>query len=278
MQLQSRSRLAAELARKAGALIADGLGGERTVGYKSDVDLVTDIDLAAQTLIVDGIREAFPDDAIVAEEDESGPDASRARKGSCWYIDPLDGTTNFVHGLPHVAVSIAYLEEGLPRAAAVFDPCKDELFLAQHGTGAFLNGRRLAVSTTDALDRALLVTGFPYDRRQWVDVYLSYFRSFLCAAQDVRRLGSASLDLCYVAAGRFDGFWEWKLKPWDTAAGWLVVEESGGRVSDFDGRSYDPWLPRILATNGRIHERALEVLAELRHLESESFAEAPDPR
>lgn len=274
--LQSRSRLAAALARKAGALIADGLGRERTVHYKSEVDLVTDIDVAAQALIVDGIRQAFPYDAIVAEEDDSAP-AAAARQGSCWYIDPLDGTTNFVHGLPHVGVSIAYLEGGRPQAAAVYDPCKEELFLAQHGTGSFLNGRRLSVSGTPSLDRALLVTGFPYDRRTGADVYLSYFRSFLCAAQDVRRFGSASLDLCYVAAGRFDGFWEWKLKPWDTAAGWLIVEEAGGRVTDFDGAAYDPWLPRILASNGLIHESALEVLAALRPLEPQALAHGIGP-
>lgn len=271
-----QSTLAAELARKAGTLIAGEFGRTRQVGFKSAVDLVTEVDLAAQALIVRGIRAAFPDHAILAEEDESA-EAAKARlrgdadaapgrgpaTGGQWVVDPLDGTINFVHGLPHVAVSIAYLEGGRPRAAAVYDPCKDELFLAEDGGGASLNGVPLAVSTTPLLDRALLVTGFPYDRRQHIDTYLPYFREFLCAAQDVRRYGCASLDLCYVAAGRFDGFWEWKLAPWDTAAGWLVVQEAGGRVSDFDGSAYTPWIPRILATNGLLHTEALGVLARV---------------
>ncbi|MFN2427364.1 MAG: inositol monophosphatase family protein, partial [Candidatus Binatia bacterium] len=140
---------------------------------------------------------------------------------------------------------------------------RDELFHAERGGGAFLGDQRLAVSDVSALDRALLVTGFPYDRRDHVDLYLQYFGEFLCAAQDVRRYGSAALDLCYVAAGRFDGFWEWKLHAWDTAAGWLVLEESGGRVTDFDGTAYDPWLPRIAATNSAIHDEVLAVLKRI---------------
>jgi len=271
-----QSRLAADLARKAGALIVEGLGRARSVDFKSEVNLVTEVDLAAQALIVEGIRAAFPDDAIVAEEDDGRSDAKRPYEQPCWYVDPLDGTTNFVHGLPHVAVSIGYLEAGRPRAAAVYDACKDELFLAQEGSGAFLNGHRLHVSATPTLDRALLVTGFPYDRRQRIDAYLAYFRRFLCAAQDLRRFGSASLDLCYVAAGRFDGFWEWKLQPWDTAAGWLVVQEAGGVVSDFDGAEYSPWLPRIVATNGHIHEQILDVLAELRPFETQACGAGQD--
>lgn len=271
-----QSRLAADLARRAGALIADSLGRAREVGFKSEVDLVTEIDLAAQALIVEGIRKSFPDDAIIAEEDDGRDATRRPQQNPCWYVDPVDGTTNFVHGLPHVAVSIGYFENDRPCAAAVYDPCKNELFTAEDGNGAFLNGRRLAVSATRTLDRSLLVTGFPYDRRQQVDLYLAYFRRFLCAAQDLRRSGCASLDLCYVAAGRFDGFWEWKLHPWDTAAGWLLVREAGGLVSDFDGADYSPWLPRIVATNGHIHQQALEVLAGLGGLESEACAAAPN--
>lgn len=273
-----QSRLAADLARKAGDLIADGLGRARNVSFKSEVDLVTEVDLAVQKLIVDGIRSAFPDDTIVAEEEDESQldDRKHSQHGACWYVDPIDGTTNFVHGLPHVAVSIGYLEAGRPRAAAIYDPCKDELFLAQQGSGAFLNGKRLGVSATRTLNRALLVTGFPYDRRKRLDVYLGYFRRFMRMAQDLRRSGCASLDLCYVAAGRFDGFWEWKLHPWDTAAGWLMVQEAGGLVSDFDGADYDPWLPRIVASNGHIHGQVLEVLAELSDLEAQALAPAAD--
>lgn len=262
-----RAALACELARQAGIAIRDAMGAGRRVEYKSAVDLVTDVDRRAQAIVVDGLRKAFPNDAIVAEED----DAHAPSQGPCWYVDPLDGTTNFVHGLPHFAVSVAYFDKGRPEAAAVYDPCKDELFRAARGRGAWLGrggdgacgGQRLGVSTVSALDRALLVTGFPYDRRDHAPAYLEYFREFLCRAQDLRRYGSASLDLCYVACGRFDGFWEWKLHPWDTAAGWLVVEEAGGRVSDFDGSSYDPWLPRILATNAVVHDEAMAVLAQV---------------
>ncbi|HYC56425.1 MAG TPA: inositol monophosphatase family protein [Candidatus Binatia bacterium] len=258
-RVPDRITLAIELARHAGAFIAAGLGRKRAVEFKSDVNLVTEIDRGAQAIIVDGLARVFPGDVVVAEEDVG----QCASDGPCWYVDPLDGTTNFVHGLPHFAVSIAYFERGAAKAAVVYDPCKDELFTAERGHGAFCNGRPLAVSQVDMLDRALLVTGFPYDRREHIDAYLQYLRLFILRAQDVRRYGSASLDLCYVAGGRFDGFWEWKLQPWDTAAGWLVVEEAGGKVTDFDGSPYDPWAPRILATNGRIHAQALESLQVL---------------
>lgn len=255
----ARTRLACDLALRAGGLIRDAAGTRRTVEYKGPVDLVTEVDRSAQALIVAGIRSAFPSDTVIAEEDVG----QRAPDGPCWYVDPLDGTTNFVHGLPHFAVSIAYFEAGQPAAAAVYDPSKDELFRAERGSGAYLGDQRLCVSSIDQLDRSLLVTGFPYDRRTHARLYLEYFREFLCSAQDVRRYGSASLDLCYVAAGRFDGFWEWKLHPWDTAAGWLVVEEAGGRVSDFGGEGYDVWLPRILATNGAIHDEVIGVLSKI---------------
>jgi myo-inositol-1(or 4)-monophosphatase len=263
-----RSRLAVKLAIEAGALIRESMGkgsADHAVEFKSAVDLVTDVDRRSEALVIEGIRAAFPGDVIVAEEDSAsrdGADAS-APPGPCWYIDPIDGTTNFVHGLPHFAVSIAFFDGGRPMAAAVYDPCKDELFRAERGCGAFLGDSRLRVSAVTELDKALLVTGFPYDRREHSHLYVEYFREFMCSAQDLRRYGSASLDLCYVAAGRFDGFFEWKLHPWDTAAGWLVVEEAGGRVTDFDGSPYDPWLPRILASNGPIHGEAVEVLARI---------------
>jgi len=250
--------LARRLALEAGALIRAGLGRPQSVLQKSPVDLVTEIDRACEALILAGLRDARPADSVVAEESKP----TRA-DGPCWYVDPIDGTTNFVHGLPHCAVSIAFAVGGLVQCAVVHDPCKEETFEAERGRGAKLNGDVLSVSRTSRLAESLLVTGFPYDRRQHSGFYLEYFEAFLHAAQDVRRLGSAALDLCYVAAGRFDGFWEWKLHPWDTAAGWLIVEEAGGRVTDFDGASYDPWRPRILATNAAIHEQAVEVLATL---------------
>jgi myo-inositol-1(or 4)-monophosphatase len=250
--------LARRLAREAGVLIRDALGRPQSVTEKSPVNLVTEVDRACEDLILAGIKAARPTDSIVAEET-----APAKAAGPCWYIDPIDGTTNFVHGLPHCAVSIAFAREGRIEAAVVHDPCKDETFEAARGLGATLNGQRIDVSKQLALSHSLLVTGFPYDRREHSAFYLGYFETFIHRAQDVRRFGSASLDLCYVAAGRFDGFWEWKLHPWDTAAGWLIVEEAGGRVTDFDGTSYDPWLPRILATNGAIHDEAVAVLKSL---------------
>ncbi len=257
-----RTRLAIDLAREAGAFIREHSGKRRNVEYKSAVDLVTEVDRGSEALIIEGIRRAFPNDAIVAEEESAGSRPA-SPTGPCWCIDPLDGTINFVHGLPHFAVSIAYLDGGRPVSAAVYDPSKDEMFHAERGGGAFAGEQQLEVSAVHDVDKALLVTGFPYDRREHAALYLEYFREFMCAAQDLRRYGSASLDMAYVAAGRFDGFFEWKLHPWDTAAGWLLVEEAGGRVTDFDGSAYDPWLPRVLASNGAIHDQALAVLAGL---------------
>ena len=251
--------VARRLALDAGKLVRASIGGAKRVDRKSPINLVTEVDHACERLIVDGLREAFPDHAIVAEESSTavpGP-------GPCWYVDPIDGTTNFVHDFPHCAVSIGFALDGRIQAAVVLDPCKEEMFEAERGQGARLGGAPIGVSRMRTLEESLLVTGFPYDRRAHSSFYLSYFEAFIHAAQDVRRLGSASLDLCYVAAGRFDGFWEWKLHPWDTAAGWLIVEEAGGRVTDFDGERYDPWLPRILATNGRIHDEAVAVLGTL---------------
>jgi myo-inositol-1(or 4)-monophosphatase len=251
--------VAETLARDAGELIAKALGAAERIDRKSPINLVTEIDEEAERMIVAGLRRAFPEHEIVAEE--SAPE--RPGEGPCWFIDPIDGTTNFVHGLPHCAVSIGFADDGAMQAAVVHDPCKDETFTARRGSGAHLNGRPIHVSDCESIGDSLVVTGFPYDRREHLSFYLAYFEKFLNTCRDLRRYGSASLDLCYVAAGRFDGFWEWKLAPWDTAAGWLVVEEAGGRVSDFDGSQYDPWLPRVLATNGRFHEQMLDVLRTL---------------
>ncbi len=251
--------VAVGLARAAGEVIAEAIGLSKQVELKSPINLVTATDRKAEGIILEGLRAAFPEDAIVAEETAS----ARPADGPCWYVDPLDGTTNFVHGLPHCSVSIARFRNGRPELAVVHDPMKSETFTAAQGTGARLNDRALTVSPAQELSDSLLVTGFPYDRRDHIRFYLDYFEAFILKAVDVRRFGSAALDLCYVAAGRFDGFWEWGLSPWDTAAGWLVVEEAGGRVSDFEGGPYDAWTPRILATNSRIHEECLGVLAGL---------------
>jgi len=251
--------VATRLALEAGVLIRDAIDDRKQVEHKSPVNLVTETDRRCESLIVGGLQREFPAHHIVAEESRS----SRPGPGPCWYVDPLDGTTNFVHGIPHCSVSIALAVDEEVRVAVVHDPCRRELFDAERDRGARLNGSPITVSSTAALAEALLVTGFPYDRRDHAPFYLSYFEAFMLACQDVRRFGSAALDLCYVAVGRFDAFWEWKLNPWDTAAGWLIVEEAGGRVTDFDGARYDPWAPRILATNARVHEEAMAVLDRL---------------
>jgi myo-inositol-1(or 4)-monophosphatase len=250
---------ACDLARKAGDIIRRAAAVEKKVEHKSAVDLVTDTDKVVEGLILEGLARAFPDHQVIAEESSDGIRPS----GPVWYVDPLDGTSNFVHGIPHCSTSIALEIDGRVAVAAVMNPFRDELFAAGRGMGATCNGRPIRVSQTSRLDQAMLVTGFPYDRREHLDFYLKWFRGFLACARDVRRFGSAALDLCDVACGRFDGFWEWGLHPWDTAAGTLIVEEAGGLVSDFDAHAYDPWIPRILATNRGIQAEMVEVLASL---------------
>ena len=250
-----RLRRAIELAREAGLLLRDGLGAAGPVEHKGVIDLVTDFDLRSEQLLVDGLHRSFPQDPILAEE---GGGASGSRR---WLIDPLDGTTNFAHGLPHFCVSIAYADEGVVRLGVVYDPTRDELFEALAGEGARLNGRPVHVSDATDLDRSLLVTGFPYDIRTEPETNLEPFARFALRSVGVRRFGSAALDLAYVACGRFDGYWELRLSPWDWAAGLLLVQEAGGRVTRTDGAE-DVFRPptSIVASNGRIHAAMLDVL------------------
>jgi myo-inositol-1(or 4)-monophosphatase len=222
------------------------------------IDLVTEVDRACEEAILGVITSAFPEHAVLAEE--SG---ARGDHEFLWLIDPLDGTTNFAHRYPQVSVSLALSRRGETILGLVYDPVREELFSARRGSGARMNDRRLEVSTTADLGSALLASGFPYDRREHADYYLSFFKGFMMRTQGVRRAGSAALDLCWVAVGRVDGFWEWKLKPWDTAAGALIVEEAGGRISDFEGRHFDPFGEQTVASNGRIHQQMIEVLAPL---------------
>ncbi len=231
------------------------------IDYKSPIDLVTETDREVEALVVDRLHDAFPDHLIVAEEAASGsalrpPVAGR----SVWYLDPLDGTTNFAHDLPHFAVSLALADGPQLRLGIVCDPLRDETFVARRGGGATLNGAPIRVSTTTDLGHALLATGLPYDRRAHADFYLNFVADFIRQTRDVRRIGSAALDLCYVACGRFDGFWEWKLRPWDTAAGALIVREAGGAVSDFHGDSFDLYGEQTVASNGLVHAAMTEVL------------------
>jgi myo-inositol-1(or 4)-monophosphatase len=234
------------------------LSGREDVQFKGEVDLVTATDKAAEKILVEHLQEAFPDHAIVAEEGTAAKAVGSAEY--VWYIDPLDGTTNFAHGLPHFGISLAVTRGGELLFGLVNDPLRGETFVAHAGAGSMLNGRSIHVSEVGDLNGALLATGFPYDRRDHADFYLAFVADFMRRAQGIRRAGTASLDLCYVACGRIDGFWEMKLKPWDTSAGALIVREAGGTVSDFRGGIFDPHGSETLATNGKIHAAMIDVL------------------
>jgi len=254
--------LAIELALEAGRLLRERLGHVQAIRYKGEINLVTDVDLASERLILRRIREAFPEHAILSEEQPTSAEVLRAPY--TWVVDPLDGTTNFAHGYPMFAVSIAWLCEGEPYIGVVYQPVLDELFLAERGHGAYLNGQRLHVSSEHVLRRSLLATGFPYDaerRRQAVRDFVH----FIDVARAIRRDGTAAIDLCYVAAGRFDGFWERELSPWDTAAGVLLVREAGGMVTNEAGEPYRLGDLVCVASNGQIHQEMLAVLAAVQH-------------
>ncbi len=247
----------------AGTLIRNAISRKKRITKKGAVDLVTETDRAAERLIIQTIRRTFPDHAFLAEESGSTRHTKGGQGGTAphrWIIDPIDGTTNFAHSLPICSVSIAYEDHGIVKLGGVYDPMRDELFFAELDRGAFLNGKKIAVSKTNKLNDALLATGFPYDRRKDPDKYLRVFRAFLMKAQEIRRLGSAALDLCYVACGRFDGYWEAVLNPWDKAAGVLILEEAGGKVTDYSGKRAPLTEPSIVASNGLIHKNILRVI------------------
>jgi myo-inositol-1(or 4)-monophosphatase len=228
------------------------------VSKSTPIDLVTETDRACEEAILEVLGEAFPDHAVLAEE--SG---ARGEGEYRWLVDPLDGTTNFAHGYPQVAVSLALVRGAQTVFGLVYDPIRDETYCASRGGGASCNRQPIRVTDTTSLATSLLATGFPYDRTRYADFYLSYFKAFMTRTHGLRRAGSAALDLCWVAAGRVDGFWEWRLKPWDTAAGAILVEEAGGQVSDFSGGRFDSFGEQCLATNGRIHGEVLEIMKDL---------------
>jgi myo-inositol-1(or 4)-monophosphatase len=247
---------AIETAHAAGRLLRARVGQRRTLTFKGDIDIATDADLASEALIVAAIRNSYPDHNIVAEE------GGGQRTGSpfTWVIDPIDGTTNYAQGFPYFSVSIALLREGQLWAGVVYDPSQDELFAAQRGEGTRLNGR-VQVSSCDRLIDALCSTGFPYDRSTVADNNLAEFSRVLPLAREIRRAGSAALELAYVACGRLDAHWEKRLKPWDSAAGALLVREAGGRVSASGGGDWAPDSPDLLASNGHIHEELARALS-----------------
>jgi myo-inositol-1(or 4)-monophosphatase len=239
-----------EAADAAGILIRERWQEPKNIDYKGPIDLVTSVDREAEQRIVEVLRNRFPDHSILAEEETDRVGIENRHR---WIIDPLDGTTNFAHGYPQFSVSIALEFDGGVILGLVYDPLRGECFQAVKGEGATLNDSAIRISGVKELDKALLATGFPYDQRERADFYLSFFKAFMTRSQGIRRNGSAALDLCYVACGRLDGFWELKLRPWDTAAGALIVEEAGGRLSDFSGNNFSIWGNQTLASNGFIH-------------------------
>lgn len=250
-------RVAVETAKRAGALLRAEAGKRRQISFKgSPTNLVTEMDRRAEALIIDSIRAAFPAHAILSEERGAvgGPSSHR------WIIDPLDGTTNYAHGIPIVGVSIALQVDGQTRLGVVYDPNLEECFVGERGKGAWLDGQPLSVSRTPTLNESLLATGFPYSIRETPRNNLAEFAAFSLRCRGVRRMGSAVLYFCYVAAGRLDGYWELRLGPWDAAAGALIVEEAGGRVTNLEGGPLDLERPAVVASNGVIHDEMLEVL------------------
>ncbi len=264
------------LARQAGEILRDGFGQDFRVFHKGEIDLVTDVDRRSESFLVNEIRRRFPDHSIIAEEGShplarddriaeqsvftAGVSPSREISRQ-WYIDPLDGTINFAHCVPIFSVSLAYAEEGETRLGAVYDPLRDELFYAERGRGAWLNGQPINASHTSVLNESLLVTGFPYDIRDNPDNNLNLYARFALLTQGVRRLGSAALDLSYVACGRFDGFWELQLSPWDMAAGTLIAMEAGATVTTVLGETnllVPPY--SVLAANSIIYAQMLSVI------------------
>jgi myo-inositol-1(or 4)-monophosphatase len=249
---------AVEIAREAGAVLKHYMDRDKHVELKGRANLVTVADKEAEALIIRRIRDRYPSHAILAEE--SGASHGNEAK---WIIDPLDGTTNFAHQYPFFCVSVAFEVNGRLLCGAVYDPWRDEMFSAERGVGSFMNGTRLRVSEADRVADALIMTGFSYGVREKMDVALGQFRAFLFESQAVRRGGSAALDLCYNAVGRVDGFWEMDLHPWDTAAGVVILEEAGGRVTDFSGGPFSVYGKQIVASNGRIHDEMVAILKRL---------------
>jgi len=246
-----------QISKEAGELIRNAFGKNHSIEFKTnELNLVTETDKASEKLITDFIKKKYPSHGILAEE---GSDRNKSAE-YLWVVDPLDGTTNFAHGLPIFAVSIGVQKNGETIAGVVYDVMRDVIFSAENNSGSFENGKRINVSKNEILGHSMLVTGFPYDIRENPDKAFERFIAFLKHARAIRRLGSAAIDFCYVARGVFDGFWEVSLHPWDICAGKLIVEEAGGLITDFDGNKIDIYSKRILATNYLVHPRMIEVL------------------
>lgn len=248
---------AISVAQEAGALLRDRLNTNFSISHKGAINLVTEVDIASENLIRERIATRYPRHQVLAEEGGFADSPSDYR----WIVDPLDGTTNYAHGYPVFNVSIALEYQGEVIVGVVYDPMRDELFAAEKGSGAMLNKKTIRVSQTHELIKSMLSTGFPYDIKTSSMTNLDHWTNFAMKAQALRRDGAAALDLCYVACGRYDGFWELHLSPWDTAAGVLIVEEAGGRVSDFSNNKFSNYTPEIVASNGLIHDPMIDVIA-----------------
>ena len=249
---------AIETARDAGHLLLEKFGRITTVTMKGDINLVTEADLASEALIIERIKSHYPKHEILAEEAGNAVTIDGEAEWK-WIIDPLDGTTNYAHGYPCFAVTIALERHGEVVVGVTFDPTRNELFAAEKGRGATLNGKPIRDSDTDSLGASLIVTGFPYDFKR-KDDFARHLTAFLLSSRGVRRDGSAAIDLAYVACGRFDGFWEEGLNPWDMAAGKLLIEEAGGWITDYAGDPFNIYTPPVVASNGRIHNEMLGIL------------------
>ena len=246
-----------KISKEAGELIKNNFGKVHSIEFKTNVlNLVTETDKASEKLITDFIKKKYPSHGILAEE---GSDLNKSAE-YLWVVDPLDGTTNFAHGLPIFSVSIGVQKSGETIAGVVYDVMRDIIYSAEKGSGSFANGKRISVNKNQNLGHGMLVTGFPYNIRENPDKAIERFAAMLGTARAIRRLGSAAIDFCYVANGVFDGFWEVSLHPWDICAGKLIVEEAGGLVTDFDGKNIDIYSKRILATNGYVHQRMIDVM------------------
>lgn len=240
---------------KSGELIVNSISHIQKVSYKGDINLLTEIDQQVEKLIVENVLAKFQDHSILAEE--STPIQNSAYK---WIIDPIDGTTNFVHSFPVCCTSIACEFNGDLIMGGVYDPFRNELFFAEKNKGAYLNDSLIQVSQNQSIDKSLMATGFPYDRKYFIDYYLRYMKAMMIRSHGVRRMGSAAIDLCYVACGRYDGFWEFKLNPWDLAVGVLLVQEAGGKVTDMSGGEFDLYGSEVVASNQLIHQEMIDIL------------------
>jgi myo-inositol-1(or 4)-monophosphatase len=252
-------KTAINAAKEAGEIIIESMKNKKIIDYKSAVNILTDTDLKSEKKILSIIKEKFPAHSFYTEESSN----NKITQDDLWVIDPLDGTTNFFHTFPHFCISIAHLYRGKVDLGVIYDPFKKELFHAEIGKGSFLNDKKIAVSNTEKLSDSLLITGFAYERGEILKRNLILIEKFFdTGIQGIRRTGSAALDLCYVACGRADGYWEFAIKPWDHAAGSLIITEAGGKITKINGGNYEVFKNDVIASNSKIHEQMLKILSD----------------